>query len=107
MPQTGIGNWSDLDFVNAVQRGISKSGQHLIPAFPYTSYAAMPVGDVLDIKAYLMSLTPVASPKREADIPIAFLLRRGLGLWKFLGLDTTPWQPDASQTPSGIAAPIW
>ena len=98
MPQTGIGNWSDLDFVNAVQRGISKSGQHLIPAFPYTSYAAMPVEDVLDIKAYLMSLPPVASPRREADIPIAFLLRRGLGLWKFAGLDTTPWQPDAAQT---------
>jgi mono/diheme cytochrome c family protein len=99
-PQTGIGNWSDLDFVNAVQRGISKSGQHLIPAFPYTSYAAMPVEDVLDIKAYLMSLPPVASPRREADIPVAFLLRRGLGLWKFAGLDTTPWQPDAAQTPS-------
>jgi mono/diheme cytochrome c family protein len=95
--QTGIGNWSDLDFVNAVQRGISRSGQHLIPAFPYTSYAAMPVEDVLDIKAFLMSLPPVASPRREADIPIAFLLRRGLGLWKFLALDTTPWQPDGSR----------
>jgi mono/diheme cytochrome c family protein len=98
--QTGLGNWSDLDFVNAVQRGISKSGQHLIPAFPYTSYAAMPAEDVLDIKAYLMSLPPVASSNREADIPIDILLRRGLGLWKFLGLDTTPWQPDAGQTPS-------
>jgi mono/diheme cytochrome c family protein len=96
--QSGIGNWSDLDFANAMQRGISKSGQHLIPAFPYTSYVSMPVGDVLDIKAYLMSLKPVASPKRDAEIPIAFLLRRGLGLWKFLGLDTTPWQPDSSQT---------
>jgi len=96
--ETGIGNWSDLDFVNAMQRGISKSGQHLIPAFPYTSYAAMPVEDVLDIKAYLMSLKPVASQKRDAEIPIAFLLRRGLGLWKFLGLDTTPWQPDTGQT---------
>ncbi|HRA94958.1 MAG TPA: cytochrome c [Aestuariivirga sp.] len=96
--ETGIGNWSDLDFVNAVQRGISTSGQHLIPAFPYTSYAAMPVEDVLDIKAYLMSLPPVSSPSREAEIPIALLLRRGLGLWKFLGLDTAPWQPDSSQT---------
>jgi mono/diheme cytochrome c family protein len=96
--QTGIGNWSDLEFVNAVQRGISKSGQHLIPAFPYTSYAAMPVSDVLDIKAYLMSLKPVASPNREAELSIPFLPRRGLGLWKFLGLDTTPWQPDSSQT---------
>ena len=98
--QTGIGNWSDLEFVNAVQRGISKSGQHLIPAFPYTSYAAMPVEDVLDIKAYLMSLKPVSSPKREAEIPVAFVLRRGIGLWKWLGLNTTPWQSDNSQTAS-------
>jgi mono/diheme cytochrome c family protein len=96
--QTGLGDWSDLEFVNSLQRGISKSGQHLIPAFPYTSYAAMPVGDVLDIKAYLMSLKPVSSQKRDAEIPIAFLLRRGLGLWKFLGLNTTHWRPDSSRT---------
>lgn len=98
--QTGIGSWSDLDFVNALQRGISKSGQHLIPAFPYTSYAAMPVEDILDIKAYLMGLKPVASPNREASIPVAFLLRRGIGLWKFFGLDTAAWRPEAGRSQS-------
>ena len=97
---TGIGAWSDLEFVNALQRGISKDNRHLIPAFPYTSYARMPVKDVLDIKAYLMSLPPVASPKRDAGIPAAFLLRRGLGLWKWIGLDTRPWTPDTAQTAS-------
>jgi mono/diheme cytochrome c family protein len=95
--ETGIGKWTDLEFVNAVQRGISHDGQHLIPAFPYTSYAAMRTEDVLDIKAYLMSLAAVNSPKRAADIPVAFVLRRGLGLWKWIGLDTTPWAADASQ----------
>ncbi len=97
--ETGIGKWTDIEFVNAVQRGISRSGQHLIPAFPYTSYAAMRVEDVLDIKAYLMSLKPVGSTKREAEIPAPFILRRGIGLWKWLGLNTTPWQPDTAQTP--------
>ena len=55
--ETGLGRWSDLDFVNAVQRGISP-GRHAIyiPAFPYTSYAAMRTEDVLDIKAYLATL---------------------------------------------------
>ncbi len=95
---TGIGKWSDLEFVNAVQRGISKSGQHLIPAFPYTSYASMPVEDVLDIKAYLATLQPVSPPNRETGIPLQFILRRGIGLWKLAGLDTTPWKPDASQS---------
>ena len=57
-PETGIGKWTDLEFVNAVQRGISPEGENLIPAFPYTSYARMKTSDVLDIKAYL------ASPRR-------------------------------------------
>lgn len=99
-PKTGIGAWSDLDFVNAVQRGIGRDGRHLIPAFPYTSYAAMRTEDVLDIRAYLASLAPVVSPARDADIPAPFILRRGIGLWKWLGLDTTQWQPDSSQTES-------
>jgi mono/diheme cytochrome c family protein len=97
---TGIGNWTDIQFVNAVMRGISPEGEHLIPALPYTSYARMKVEDVLDIRAYLATLPPVTSPERKADIPAAPLLRRGVGLWKWIGLDTTPWQADPSQSQS-------
>lgn len=99
-PETGLGNWTDIQFVNAVQRGISPSGTHYIPALPYGSYAAMKVEDVLDIKAYLATLPPVKSPHRAADIPVAPLLRRGIGLWKLIGLDTKPWQPDPTQSAS-------
>jgi len=95
---TGIGNWSDLDFVNALQRGISPGGRHLVPAFPYTSYAAMRTGDVLDIKAYLMTLQPVTSPGHAADVPVAFLLRRCIGLWNWIGLSTRQWQPEPGQS---------
>ncbi len=98
--ETGIGAWTDAEFVNAVQRGISPSGEHLIPALPYTSYAHMKLEDVLDIRAYLATLPPVSSPDRVAEIPASFLMRRGIGLWKWIGLDTTPWTPDASQTAS-------
>jgi mono/diheme cytochrome c family protein len=99
-PETGIAKWSDLEFVNAVQRGIGKNGGHLIPAFPYTSYAAMRTEDVLDIRAYLTTLPPVVSPPRRAEIPAAFLLRRGIGLWKWFGLDTGQWRPNPSQSES-------
>ena len=95
---TGIGGWSDIEFVNAVQRGISPGGYHYIPALPYTSYAAMKVEDVLDIRAYLASLKPVVAAPRAPDLPLAFFIRRGLGLWKYAGLDTTPWVPDAAQS---------
>lgn len=99
-PETGLGKWTDIDFVNVVQRGISPEGEHLIPALPYTSYAHMRTEDVLDIKAYLATLTPVAAPEKPAEIPVAFVIRRGMGLWKLLGLDTTPWQPDPAQSES-------
>ena len=52
---TGIGGYSDQDFLNAVQRGVRKDGARLYPAMPYTSYTFMTDADVLAIKAYLFS----------------------------------------------------
>ena len=99
-PETGLGNWTETDFVNAMQKGISPAGQHLIPAFPYTSYAHMKVTDVLDIKAYLASLAPLKNPANPHDILLSGVVRRGLGLWKYVGFDETPWVADPSQSES-------
>jgi mono/diheme cytochrome c family protein len=99
-PETGLGKWSDVDFVNAMQRGLTPTGQHLIPAFPYTSYAHMKVEDVLDIKAYLASLPPVNNPAKPHDVPLQFVVRRGLGLWQWIGLDDAKFVPDPKQTES-------
>ena len=33
-PVHGIGGWSDLEFVNAVLRGVAPDGAHYYPAFP-------------------------------------------------------------------------
>ena len=67
---TGIGNYSDQEFLDAVRRGIRKDGARLYPAMPYTSYAFMTDADVLAIKAYLFSLpsVPQAEPARHAAI---------------------------------------
>jgi mono/diheme cytochrome c family protein len=97
--ETGIGIWNDLDFVNAMKLGISPGGEHYIPAFPYASYTRMKTEDVLDIKAYLATLPAVKSP-RKSGLPLEFFVRRGTGLWKLVGLDTTPWAEDANQTPA-------
>src|SRR6478735_5990015 len=55
---TGIGAWSDDEFVRALHEGIGRNGEHLYPAFPYTSYALMTRDDALAIKSYLFSLKP-------------------------------------------------
>src|ERR1700688_2961368 len=57
--ETGIGNYSDQDFLDAVHRGIRRDGARLYPAMPYASYSYMTDADVLAIKAYLFSLPPV------------------------------------------------
>src|SRR6185437_8778156 len=36
--ETGIGAWTDEDFVRALHNGIGRDGKRLYPAFPYTSY---------------------------------------------------------------------
>jgi mono/diheme cytochrome c family protein len=97
---TGIGNWSTLDFVNAVHLGISPKGSHYIPAFPYPSFHRMPLSDVIDLQAYVFSLPPVNATNRPADVLLPWLLRRGVGLWKRLALDDPPYRPDPSKSAS-------
>ena len=79
-PQTGIGNWSDDEFLRAVRDGVGPNG-HLYPAMPYTSYAAMSRDDVLAIKAYLMSLPPVQQPSPADALIFPFNQRWGMVFW--------------------------
>jgi mono/diheme cytochrome c family protein len=99
-PETGLGLWSDADFVNAMQKGIGRSGTHLIPAFPYTSYTHMTVTDVLDVKAYLKTLAAVKHAAKPPDVFALAIVRRGLGAWKFVGLAETKILPDPAKSES-------
>jgi mono/diheme cytochrome c family protein len=84
--ETGIGTWSDDDFVRAVHRGISNDGTHLYPAFPYTSYTALSRDDAVAIKAYLFSLPAVHAPARPADLTMLF--------WNLAFLDEHRFRPE-------------
>lgn len=96
--QDGIGAWSEAQFVTAMTKGTSPSGEHLYPAFPYTSYQRMRVNDVRDLFAYLKTLPPVAGRARAHDLPFPFTIRRLLGGWKLLFLDGKPFAADPAQT---------
>jgi mono/diheme cytochrome c family protein len=95
--ETGIGKMSDLAFVDAMQNGVGRDGSHLIPAFPYTSYAKMKTEAVLDIRAYLMSLPPVVNATPPHNVIALPLVRRGLGLWKIIGFTTKKISDDPAQ----------
>ena len=61
-PQTGIGAWTDDEFVNALKNGTGRDGKRLYPAMPYTYYTKLTSDDALAIRAYLNTLPPVYSP---------------------------------------------
>ncbi len=82
--ETGIGSWSDEDFVRALTQGQGAHGEELYPVFPYTSFAAMTVEDALAIKAYLFTLSPARAPRREDDVRFPFSWRALMKGWKLL-----------------------
>ena len=71
-PKDGIGAWSVEDLANAMLKGVSPSGEHLYPAFPYTSYARMKPADMADLYAFLKTLPAVAgkAPDHSLELPV-------------------------------------
>ena len=96
--ETGIGAWSDEEFVRALHEGIGKSGKHLYPAFPYTAYALMTDSDVLAIKAYLFTLKPIKYRHPLDDVSFPFNQRYLMTFWNVLFKPGHRFQPSTDQS---------
>ncbi len=83
-PVTGIGGWSDADFLRAFWDGLAPDGSHYYPAFPYPAYTGISRADLLAIKAYLFSLPPVTRRNQPHELPWYLRSRAILGLWKLM-----------------------
>jgi len=92
--ETGIGGWSDDDFVKAFWEGKSPEGEHYFPAFPYTSYTGASRDDLLAIKAYLFSLEPVSKQSPEHDLAWYMSTRLAAGGWKAVNFEPARFEPD-------------
>jgi len=91
---TGIGSWSDDEFVRAMHAGVNKQGQPLYPAFPYTSYTALSRDDILAIKAYLFSLPVAHAPARANALSFPFNQRWAISFWNAAFLKKQRFQPE-------------
>lgn len=100
--ETGIGTWSDDDFIRAMHYGIGKKGQDLIPVFPFAAFTQLSRDDVLAIKAYLFSLPPIykKTPDNDLLFPLSFTpgLRIILAGWKLFNFTPKRWQPDTTKS---------
>jgi mono/diheme cytochrome c family protein len=95
---TGIGNYTDAQFLAAVHRGVRGDGANLYPAMPYTSYTYMTDADALAIKAYLFSLAPVDSPNKQNDLAFPFNQRWAMGIWSAFFNANERFKPDSDKS---------
>jgi mono/diheme cytochrome c family protein len=96
--ETGIGNYSDQDFLNAVQRGIRPDGTRLYPAMPYPSYTRMTDADALAIKAYLFSLPPIHSENEPSTFGFPYNQRWLMAIWSAFFNDNERFRPNTAQS---------
>lgn len=97
-PESGIGGWTEAQFITAMKQGISPSGEHYYPAFPYTSYQRMTERDLLDLKAFLDTLPAVKSRVPSHELSFPYNVRMTLAVWKWLFLDGQTFRPDPQKS---------
>jgi mono/diheme cytochrome c family protein len=97
--ETGIGNYTDANFLDAVHKGIAPGNEKLYPAMPFTSYTYMTDADVGAIKAYLFSLKPVHAPDRENSLSFPFNQRALMGIWALLFNPDKRFEPRTGRDP--------
>lgn len=97
-PDTGIGQWSDAEFLRAMHEGIGKSGERLYPAFPYAEYTRVTDQDVLAIRAYLNTVTPVHYTPPRNSLKFPFNQRWAMVFWNLFNFNEGRFVPDPKQS---------
>jgi mono/diheme cytochrome c family protein len=59
--ETGIGRWTEADFLRALRTGVTPGGRELNPFMPWQQFRRMTDGDLRAIWLYLRSLEPISS----------------------------------------------
>jgi mono/diheme cytochrome c family protein len=96
--ETGIGAWSEEEFEAAIRKGVRRDGSPLYPAMPYNAYTKMSHGDVLAIRAYLATVTPVRNVVTGKSLPFPFNIRAVLHVWNVLYFTAGEYKPDPKKS---------
>ncbi len=95
-PETGLGKWTEEDFIKAMHDGVSPGGHYLWPAFPYTAFTRVTDDDVKAIYAYLKTLKPVKyTPPSNG---ILFTMRWPMMFWNALFHTSERYKTDTTQS---------
>ena len=96
--ETGIGAWTEADFLRAMHEGVDRAGRNLYPAFPYDHFARVSDDDVKAIYAFIMTRDPARSLVPANRLIFPMNVRPLLAGWKALFLDRGVYQPDPAHS---------
>lgn len=97
---TGIGEWTEKDFIRAMKDGRNPKGRNYFPVFPYLYFSNMTDDDVRALYAYFMSIPSVE--QKNKSLPFPFNMpgaRFSLWGWNLLFFYSAPdlvYNPDES-----------
>jgi mono/diheme cytochrome c family protein len=97
--QTGIGTWSDTDFVRALRYGVAPDGSRYYPAFPYPNFTKLTRDDILAIRTYLTTLRPYENEAPEPSLRFPLNFRVLMRVWNFFFFKPGILEPDQQKGP--------
>lgn len=69
---TGLGSWTEEDFINAIRLGKSKgNGRPIMPPMPWRVYRNLSDDDLKAVFAYLRSIPPIKNTPPSYQAPVA------------------------------------
>src|SRR2546429_5567763 len=96
--ETGLGAWSDDDFYRALRLGVARDGSRYYPAFPYPNFTKLTRQDILAIRAYLATLTPVQNAPHAPELRWPFNYRVVMRGWNWLFFKPGILMPDQQKS---------
>lgn len=100
--KTGIGNWSEQDFIRAMKQGRDPKGRNYFPVFPYVYFSNISNEDASALYAYFMSIPAVEQENKSLpfpfNVPGARFSLWGWNLLFFYPNKSYEYDPDRSET---------
>jgi len=91
--ETGIGGWSEAQFLRALHEGVRPDGADYYPAFPYPFLTKLTDADAQAIWVYLSSIPAVRQANRPHALSFPYSWRFLLNGWRWLFFDPGRFRP--------------
>jgi mono/diheme cytochrome c family protein len=95
---TGIGRWTEEDFRRAMRFGERPDGARYYPAFPYPHFTKLIRDDVLAIRAYLNTQSPVDNTPPPSALRWPLNYRVLMRAWNYLFFKPGIFEPDQNKS---------